>query len=76
MGRSDWEIALYVHHHIAELVAESLSHPSLRQHVDEPASFVTRLRRRLGIGLIQLGHALAGVDALHQRPAPAIRPAP
>jgi hypothetical protein len=36
---------------------------------------VTQLRHRLGIGLIRVGHALAGYDTARRLPSPSARPA-
>ena len=75
MYRSNWELAAYVRHHIADLADECQACSPIDRDNDGSASLVTQLRHRLGIALIQIGHALAGYDALRGFPTPPARPA-
>ena len=75
MYRSTWELEAYVRHHIADLADEHRTCAPIAQRHDGPARQVTRLRHRLGIGLIKAGHALAGYDAVRGLPASPARPA-
>ena len=76
MFRNHWELAAYVRHHIADLAREHRACSSISRDDEEPARLLTQLRHRLGIGLIQVGHALAGHDAVRGLPTPTSRPAP
>jgi hypothetical protein len=76
MYRSNWELAVYVRHHIASLADERRGCSPIDRDEDGPARLVTQLRHRLGIGLIRAGHALAGYDAVRVLPTPPGRPAP
>jgi hypothetical protein len=75
MYRSTWELAAYVDHHIADLADERRACSRFDQDEDRPVSLLTHLRQRLGIGLIQIGQALAGCDAVRGLPTPPTRPA-
>ena len=75
MYRSPWELAILVRHRIAYLVDERRICSQIDQGDDGPASLLTKLRHRLGIGLIKVGHALAGYDGLRGLPTPPARPA-
>jgi hypothetical protein len=75
MYRSNWELAAYVRHHTASLADERRACSPIAQD-DRPAGLLTQLRHRLGIGLIQVGHALAGYDAVRGLPTRPHRPAP
>jgi hypothetical protein len=75
MYRSTWELAAYVRHHIADLADERRACAPLDLKNDRPVSLLTRIRLRLGMGLIQVGHALAGYDAIRGLPTPTARPA-
>ncbi|MCC7023480.1 MAG: hypothetical protein IT338_11685 [Thermomicrobiales bacterium] len=77
MYRSDWEISMHMRHHalaIAGMRATRMSHRSRGVRLARAAS---RLRYRLGLGLIQAGSALAGCDARSDAPPrrPALPPA-
>ena len=74
MYRSNWELAVYVRHHIASLADERRSCSPINRDDDGPPSLVTRLRHRLGISLIQVGHALAGYGAVRVLSTPPGRP--
>jgi hypothetical protein len=75
MYRSTWELATYVRHHIADLTDERRTCSPITQSDRGPASLVTQLRHRLGIGLIKAGHSLAGSDAVRGLSTPPARPA-
>ena len=75
MYRSHWELAAYVRHRNAYLADERRACSRIDRTDDGPASLVTQLRHRLGIGLIKVGHALAGYDAVRGLPMPPARPA-
>jgi len=75
MYRSPWELAALVRQRNAYLVDERQVCSQIDQDDDGPASLVTRLRHRLGIGLIRVGQALAGYDTLRRLPAPPAWPA-
>ena len=75
MYRSNWELAAYVRDHIAYLTDERRACSRSEQGDDGPASLLTQLRHRIGIGLIQVGHALAGYEAVRVLPTPPTRPA-
>jgi hypothetical protein len=75
MYRSTWELAAYVRHHIADLADERRACSPISQHVDRLASPMIHARHRLGIGLIKVGHALAGNDAVRGLPTAPGRPA-
>ena len=75
MYRSTWELEAYVRHHIADLADEHRTCALSDQSNEGPARIVTQLRRRLGIGLIKIGHALAGYDAVRGLSTPPARPA-
>ena len=70
MCRSHWELTSYVHHHIAELADERRAFFPLARGDDGPPPRLSRLRRRLGIALIQLGRALADYDPAPGLPTP------
>lgn len=74
MYRSNWELTAYVRDHIAFLANERRA-CSPTEEEGGPASLLTQLRHRLGIGLIQLGRALAGYDTVRGLPKPPGRPA-
>jgi hypothetical protein len=77
MYRSEWELTSYVRYRLADLADE---HPA-RGQIDHAIvglamlSLLTQLRERLGIGLIRIGQALAGSDAVRGLHAPPARPA-
>jgi hypothetical protein len=75
MYRSPWELAAIVRHRHAYLALERQLCSQIDR-ADGPASRATWLRHRLGIGLIRIGHALAGYDGVQGLPAPSARPAP
>jgi hypothetical protein len=75
MYRSTWELAAYVRHHIAELADERRTCSPIIHNSEGAASPMTQVRRRLGIGLIKIGHALAGYDGVRGLSAPPARPA-
>lgn len=75
MNRSTWEIDAYVRHHIADLADERRACSPIGRDNDRPASLIARLRHRLGIGLITVGHALAGYDTVRGLPTSSVRPA-
>ena len=75
MYRSTWELDAYVRHHIADLARELRSCSPITQSIDRPASRLSQLRHRLGIGLIKVGHTLAGYDAVRGLPTTPPRPA-
>ena len=75
MNRSSWEIDAYVRHHIADLADERRACAPIGRDNDRPASLLVRLRLRMGIGLIAVGHALAGYDTVRGLPTPSARPA-
>lgn len=63
MYRSEWELTCYVRQHVANLAREYPASRSARP--IPPVSLLWRLaRQRLGIGLIHLGHTLAGAEVL------------
>jgi hypothetical protein len=77
MYRSEWELTNYVRCRLADLSDE---HPA-RGQFDHTivgltmVSLLTELRQRLGIGLIRIGQALAGADAVRGLPLPSCQPA-
>jgi hypothetical protein len=75
MYRSPWELAALVRHRTAYLTDERRICSQIDQHDDGPASLVTQLRHRLAIGLIRVGHALAGHATVRGLPRPSARPA-
>jgi hypothetical protein len=75
MYRSTWELDVYARHHIADLADERRACSPITQSLAGPASPMTQLRHRLGIGLIKVGHALAGVDTGRGLPTSPPRPA-
>jgi hypothetical protein len=75
MYRSTWELAALVRDRIAYLADERQICSQIGRDGDQPASLLTQLRHRLGIRLIQVGHALASHDAVRVLPAPPARPA-
>ena len=74
MYRSHWELAALVRQRNAYLIEECRVCSLIDRTNDGRASLVTQLRHRLGIGLIRLGHTLAGYDALRGLPTPPARP--
>jgi len=64
MYRNHWELADYVHHHIAFLADEHRVCSPIDRDDAGPARLMTHLRHHLGIALIRCGHALAGYDAV------------
>jgi hypothetical protein len=64
MYRSTWEIAAYIRHHIADIADERRACSPIAKSVGGLTSPMTQLRHRLGLGLIKVGHALAGYDAV------------
>jgi hypothetical protein len=75
MYRSTWELAAYVRHHIADLADERRACSPIDRANGGSMSLLTQLRHRLGIGLIKIGHALAGSDAVRGLSSPPARPA-
>jgi hypothetical protein len=75
MYRSTWELAAYVRHHIADLADERQACSPIARTNGGPASLVTQLRHRLGMGLIRVGQVLADYDTVRRLPAPPVRPA-
>jgi hypothetical protein len=73
MYRSTWELAAYVQHHIADLADERRACSPIDRANGGPMSLLIQLRYRLGIGLIKIGHALAGYDAVRGLSAPSAR---
>ena len=74
MYRSSSELAVLVRHRITDLQDEREACSPIDQGDGRSESFMTQLRHRLGIALIQVGQALAGSDALRGLPTPAGRP--
>jgi len=64
MYRSDWELAVFIRHHIAELGGERRANVPIDRDSDVPARVLSHLRQRLGIGLIQIGQTLVGYGAV------------
>jgi hypothetical protein len=75
MYRSNWELATYVRHHIADLTDDRRSCAPITQSGQRPASLLTPLRHGLGIRLIKAGRALAGYDAMQGLSTSPARPA-
>ena len=75
MYRSNWELAVYVRDHISSLADEHRTCSLIAQDDDRPARLLTQVRHRLGIGLILVGRALAGYDAVGALPTPPGQPA-
>ena len=75
MYRSPWELEALVRQRTAYLVHERQVCSQIDQADVGRASLVTQIRHRLGIGLIRVGHALAGYDALRGLPTSPVRPA-
>ena len=75
MYRSPWEFAAYVRHHIADLAEERRTCPPITQSAGRLARPVTRIRHRLGLGLIKIGQVLAGYEAVRGLPTSPARPA-
>ena len=75
MYRSTWELAALVRDRIAYLADERQICSQIGRDGYQPASLLTQLRHRLGIRLIQVGHALAGYDTARRLPTPSARPA-
>ena len=75
MYRSTWELAAYVRYHIAELADERRACSPIDGTDAGLARPVTRLRHRLGVGLIRVGHALADFEGVRGLPAPPAHPA-
>jgi hypothetical protein len=75
MYRSPGELTTYVRYHIADLADERRACSPITQSSDAPARILTQMQRRLGMGLIRLGHALAGYDSVRRLPTPSARSA-
>ena len=75
MYRSTWELDAYIRHHIADLADERRACSPIARSVGRLPGPMTQLRHRLGIGLIKIGHALAGYDAVRGLPTSPARPA-
>ena len=75
MYRSTWELDAYVRQHIADLAAERRACSPVAPNVAALPGPVTPLRRRLGIGFIRVGQALAGYDTGRGLPTSPPRPA-
>ncbi len=75
MYRSTWELAAYVRQHVADLADERRTCSPIAPSVDRLPGPITQLRHRLAIGLIKVGHALAGYDAVRGLSTPPARPA-
>ena len=75
MYRSHWELAALVRQRNAYLIEERRICSLIDRTSDGWASLVTQLRHRLGIGLIRVGHILAGYDAVRGLPTAPARPA-
>jgi hypothetical protein len=75
MYRSHWELAAIVRQRNAYLAHERQVCSRIDQTGGGPASLLTQLRHRLGIGLIRVGRALAGYDTLRGLPTPPARAA-
>ncbi len=75
MYRSPWELDALVRQRTAYLIGEREVCSQIDRTDDRPASLVTQIRHRLGIGLIKVGHALAGYDAVRGLPTAPARPA-
>jgi hypothetical protein len=75
MYRSTWELAAYVRQHVADLADERRACSAIAPSADRLPGPITPLRHRLGIGLIKVGHTLAGVDAGRGLPTSPPRPA-
>jgi hypothetical protein len=75
MYRSHWELAAYVRQRNAYLIDERRVCSLIDRTNDGRASLVTQLRQRLGMGLIRVGHALAGYDSVRRFPTPSARSA-
>ena len=73
MYRSHWELAVLVRHRIAYLIDEREVCSRIEQIDGRPAGLLTQFRRRLGMSLIQVGHALAGYDTVRGLSAPSAR---
>ena len=74
MYRSTWELDAYVRQHVADLADERRACSPITQRVQRLPGPMTQLRHRLGIGLIKVGQALAGYDAVRGLPTPPARP--
>jgi hypothetical protein len=75
MYRSHWELAALVRQRNAYLADERQICSQIDRTDDGPASPVTQLRHRLGVGLIKVGQALAGYDGVRGLPTSPPRPA-
>jgi hypothetical protein len=75
MYRSTWELDVYVRQHVADLADERRACSPIAPSADRLPGPITQLRHRLGIGLINVGQALAGVDAGRGLPPSPPRPA-
>lgn len=75
MYRSHWELAALVPQRNAYLIEERRVCSLIDRTIGGRASLVTQLQHRLGVGLIRVGHTIAGYDALRGLPTPPARPA-
>jgi hypothetical protein len=77
MFRSYWELDTLARHRNAEIASECARYTRAEQSNPHytPTNLLTHLRHRLGIGLIELGRALAGCDAARGLPSPPAHPA-
>lgn len=73
--RSTWELEVSARHHIAYLADKRRACSSIDRGAEGSAHLATQLRHRLGLGLIQAGHALAGSDAVRGLATPPARAA-
>ena len=72
-GANDDARATVIRSHLADLLAEAAVERQLRDarcQGEHPAG----VRRRLGLALVRVGHALAGESPRHAGPGQAVRP--
>jgi hypothetical protein len=73
MHRNHWELAALVRHRIAYLADERQVCSQIDQDDHGAAILLTQFRHRLGMSLIQVGHALAGYDTVRGLATPSAR---
>jgi hypothetical protein len=72
MFRSPWELDAQVRYKTAQLAGECRHCPQSARTDTGAQGRLTRLRRRIGIGLIQVGTTIAGHDASSSQPRPSL----
>ena len=72
MLRSPWELDAHVRYLRAHLVTECRRCSRIDRAGSGSQGRLAKLRRYVGIGLIQIGATIAGHDVLHRHPTPQV----